>query len=133
MGGEPASGRVVGIGGVFLRARDPDALGRWYREHIGLTQGPDSTDPMVVFEGGGADAGSTTWALFPADTDYFGPSGQSTMVNYRVDHLDAILARLRAAGVQVDEHVEEMEYGRFGWAVDPEGNRFEVWEPAKED
>jgi len=70
-----------------------------------------------------------TWAVFAADTDCFGPSGQHAMVNYRVDDLDAMLAQLRAAGVPVDDRVEQHEYGRFGWAVDPDGNRFELWQP----
>ena len=72
----------------------------------------------------------TVWAPFPADTEYFGPSGQQTMVNFRVRDLDAMLEQLRAAGVVVDERVEEMEFGRFGWATDLEGNRFELWQPA---
>ncbi len=74
--------------------------------------------------------GSTTWAPFPADTPYFGDPGQQVMINYRVPDLDAMLAQLRAAGVPVDDHIEEMEYGRFGWATDPDGRRIELWEPA---
>ena len=70
----------------------------------------------------------TVWSPFAADTDYW-PAGQQVMVNYRVRDLDALLAELRAAGVEVDDKVEDHEYGRFGWAVDPEGNRFELWEP----
>jgi predicted enzyme related to lactoylglutathione lyase len=116
--------RVTGIGGVFFRAKDPDALRRWYAENLGI----------AVESYGGATflwetPGSTTWSIFPADTDYFGPGEQASMVNYRVSNLDAMLAQLRAAGAEVDERVEEHEYGRFGWAVDPEGNRFELWEP----
>ena len=71
----------------------------------------------------------TVWALFPSDTTYFGSSDNQLMVNYRVRDLDAMLAQLRAAGVAVDERVEEIENGRFGWATDPEGNRIELWEP----
>ncbi|HEX7474057.1 MAG TPA: VOC family protein [Candidatus Limnocylindrales bacterium] len=130
--------RATGIGGVFLRARDRESLGRWYVEHLGLAVEAD--EPVAVFrwgatnpDGGGdgaADGGSTTWALFPDDTAYFGPGGQRAMLNYRVADLDRMLAQLRAAGVEVDERVEDHPYGRFGWAVDPEGNRFELWEPA---
>jgi predicted enzyme related to lactoylglutathione lyase len=69
------------------------------------------------------------WSPFPGDTDYFGSAGQQGMVNYRISNLDAMLEQLRAAGVEVDDRVEEHEYGRFGWAVDPEGNRFELWQP----
>jgi len=69
------------------------------------------------------------WSIFDGDTDYFGPSGQQSMVNYRVPDLDAMLARLRDAGVPVEEKIEESEFGRFGWATDPEGNRLELWQP----
>jgi predicted enzyme related to lactoylglutathione lyase len=71
----------------------------------------------------------TVWSAFEADTGYFGPGSSGLMVNYRVDDLDAMLAQLRAAGAEVLDRVEEYEYGRFGWAVDPEGNRFELWQP----
>ena len=71
----------------------------------------------------------SVWSAFPADTLYFGPGMASFMVNYRVRNLDAMLAQLRAAGAQVEDRVEEYDYGRFGWAADPEGNRFELWEP----
>ena len=113
--------RIVGIGGIFFRARDPEALRRWYGEHLGID----------VQEWGGAsfDGGQTIWSIFPAETDYLGPSGQQSMVNYRVSDLDAMLAQLREAGASVEEKVDESEFGRFGWATDPEGNRFELWEP----
>lgn len=115
--------RAQGIGGVFFRATDPKRLAAWYAEHLGLE----------VEEWGGsvlsAEAGDqTVWSPFPADTSYW-PARQQAMVNYRVRDLDALLARLRSAGVEVDERVEETENGRFGWAVDPDGNRFELWQP----
>jgi predicted enzyme related to lactoylglutathione lyase len=116
--------RVLGIGGVFFRARDPAALGAWYAEHLGIE--------LEDFGGSvlrAADGDITVWSPFPADTDYFGPSGREGMINYRVRDLDAMLEQLRAAGVEVDERVEEHEYGRFGWATDLEGNRFELWQP----
>ena len=117
--------RVTGIGGVFFRSADPAALRRWYSEHLGITD--EEFGSVFRWEGDGA----TVWSPFGADTDYFGPSGQAWMVNYRVNDLDAMLAQLRAAGVEVVDAVEEMDgIGRFGWAVDPEGHRFELWEPA---
>jgi predicted enzyme related to lactoylglutathione lyase len=76
-----------------------------------------------------APGGSTTWAIFDDDTDYFGRREQAFMVDFRVADLDAMLAQLRAEGVEVIDAVEESEFGRFGWAVDPEGTRFELWEP----
>ncbi len=123
---------VTGIGGVFFKSADPAALVAWYRDHLGIEPAFDSG---TVFRWPSAasneSSGSTTWAVFPADSDYFGPPPSPFMVNYRVRDLDAMLAQLRAAGVQVDERVEEIEFGRFGWAVDPDGNRFELWEPAE--
>jgi predicted enzyme related to lactoylglutathione lyase len=116
--------RVTGIGGVFFRASDPAALRAWYASNLGI----EMEDFGTVFTA--ADGDQTVWAPFAADTDYFGRLEQQLMVNFRVGDLDAMLDQLRKAGVQVDENVHDMEYGRFGWAVDPEGNRFELWEPA---
>jgi predicted enzyme related to lactoylglutathione lyase len=117
--------RVQGVGGVFFRALDPEALGRWYAEHLGVEIDPSYGGTSFRWHEGG----STVWAPFPMDTDYFGPSGQAWMVNFRVADLDAMLAQLRKAGVPVDDEVEVSEFGRFGWATDPEGNRFELWQP----
>jgi glyoxylase I family protein len=117
--------RVTGIGGVFFRARDPERLRDWYAQHLGLEPAPDFTG--TIFRAGDGDV--TVWSLFPADTDYFGRGEQHLMVNYRVTDLDAMLAQLREAGVELDEKTDEHEYGRFAWGVDPEGNRFELWQP----
>ena len=76
-------------------------------------------------EGGG----TTVWSPFAADTSYFAPSTATFMINYRVEDLHAVLAALRAEGVQVEEKVDESEYGKFGWVVDPEGNKLELWQP----
>jgi predicted enzyme related to lactoylglutathione lyase len=116
--------KVLGIGGVFFRARDPKALVAWYREHLGVPVEPEQTFAAFESTGPGEQA---VWSAFPADTTYLG-SG-TFMVNYRVKNLDAMLAQLRAAGAEVEERVEDHVYGRFGWAIDPEGNRFELWEP----
>jgi predicted enzyme related to lactoylglutathione lyase len=112
--------RVTGIGGVFLRSRDPEALVAWYEEHLGVPL----EDGYVVFP----ESRNTVWAPFAADTDYW-PAEKQAMVNFTVTDLDAMLAQLRASGADVDDRVEEHEYGRFGWATDPEGNRFELWQP----
>ena len=116
--------RVTGIGGVFQRAGQAASLRSWYAEHLGIDL---SEWGMKQFEW--TAGGSTTWALFDHDTEYFGRPEQAFMVNFRVADLDAMLAQLRAAGVEVADAVEESEFGRFGWAVDPEGTRFELWEP----
>jgi predicted enzyme related to lactoylglutathione lyase len=118
--------RVVGVGGIFFKARDPKALAAWYRENLGLPLNVGQSYGSFLSDGPGEE---TVWSTFPADTAYFGSNSASCMVNYRVRDLDAMLAQLRAAGAAVDERVEEHENGRFGWAADPEGNRFELWEP----
>jgi len=128
--GLPAE-RVTGIGGVFLKARDPKALGAWYKEKLGiplrddgawaLLQWRDRDDPERL--------GTTVWSLFPSDTTYFAPSRAPFMINYRVGDLDRMLAQLRALGVTVDPKVTEDFNGKFAWAVDPEGNKIELWEP----
>jgi predicted enzyme related to lactoylglutathione lyase len=118
--------RVLGLGGVFFKARDPEALAAWYAKHLGVPAEPGQTHG--VFSAGGAGE-QTVWSAFPTNTNYFGPGNSLLMLNYRVRNLDAMLAQLRAAGVQVEDRVEEYDYGRFGWAADPEGNRFELWEP----
>lgn len=119
--------RVAGIGGVFFRARDPGGLAAWYRDHLGVPVEADQS--YATFESSGAGE-HTVWSAFPNDTEYFGPGSAPLMVNYRVADLEAMLAQLRAAGADVEDRVEEYEYGRFGWASDPEGNRFELWEPS---
>ena len=120
--------RATGIGGVFLRSKDPKRLSAWYIEHLGLP----ATDWGVSFDWKDevpAGTGQTAWSTFPADTKYFGEGEQPFMINYRVDDLLALLAALRAEGVQVDQKVEESEFGKFGWVIDPEGNKVELWQP----
>jgi predicted enzyme related to lactoylglutathione lyase len=116
--------RVTGVGGVFIRGSDAAGLRSWYADHLGIELADWGGH---VFEWG--DGGSTTWAVFERDSTYFGRQEQACMVNFRVRDLDAMLAQLRAAGVEVIDGVEESDYGRFGWAVDAEGNRFELWQP----
>ncbi|HWB13066.1 MAG TPA: VOC family protein [Pirellulales bacterium] len=120
--------RVVGIGGIFFKARAPKSLAAWYRETLGL---PIQTDQVYGSFKSEEPGEETVWSTFPPDTEYFGAGSVSCMVNYRVRNLDAMLAQLRAAGAVVDERVEEYDNGRFGWATDPEGNRFELWEPKR--
>src|SRR5215469_14447271 len=115
-----AMAKVIGLGGIFFKARDPKALGEWYARHLGLSidnwggakWSEDATRP-----------GCTLWSAFADDTTYFAPSAQPYMVNFRVDDLRGLLAKLRAEGVTVDDRMDESEYGRFGWVMDPEGTR----------
>lgn len=128
--GEKGARRVTGIGGVFFKAEDPEALTAWYREHLGLDTGSGRS---VVFEWREAAdperLAYTVWGPFPTTTRYFQPSTAPFMINYRVEDLDALLEVLRAEGVEVEGSVEEFDYGRFAWILDPEGNRIELWEP----
>lgn len=122
--------RVLGIGGIFIRARDREELGRWYRDHLGLDideQWWGTAFPLR--DAADRDGARCVWSAFPPDTDYFGSSGAQFMVNFRVRDLHALLAQLRESGCDVDERVEESEYGKFGWVTDPEGRRVELWEP----
>ena len=117
--------RVQGFGGIFFKARDPKGLAAWYRDHLGVPVEAGQTYGAFTSVAAGEQA---VWSTFAADTTYFGPGPNPFMINYRVANLDAMLAQLRAAGAQVDDKLEDYPYGRFGWAVDPEGNRFELWE-----
>lgn len=121
--------RVTGVGGIFVRAKgDRAALLEWYQTHLGI-----EADPAWggrVFPG---QACGLTWSIFATDTAYFGDPGNAFMVNYTVDDLDGLLNQLRTAGIEVSEGVEDNDYGRFGWCVDPEGRRIELWEPPPSD
>ncbi len=122
--------RVTGIGGIFFKSKDPKALGDWYKTHLGI----DVADwGGAAFRWAGPDnptgIGTTIWSPFKDDTAYFAPSTAPFMINYRVEDLDGVLSALRAEGVKVEDKVEESEYGKFGWVVDPEGNKLELWEP----
>jgi len=115
--------RVLGIGGYFVRAADPAALGAWYRDCLGLDTDENGLWPQ--------QPGPTVFAPFEAGTEYFGSKTQQTMLNFRVRDLDAMLAQLRARGADVADDVQEMAgVGRFGWVTDPEGHRIELWQPA---
>jgi predicted enzyme related to lactoylglutathione lyase len=127
-----AAARVTGIGGVFFKANDPEALRAWYRDRLGLEtriggatyqifQWRDHDDP--------ARAGSTIWSLFPEKTTYFAPSRKPFIIDYRVSSLDGMLAQLRRHGVAVEAKIADEFNGRFAWLTDPEGNRIELWEP----
>ena len=120
--------RVTGIGGIFFKSANPKALGAWYRDHLGL----DVTDwGGVEFQWGGADSppGMTIWSPFSQSTSYMEPSTAPFMVNFRVADLDGLLAALRAEGCNVVDKTDSSEQGKFGWVLDPEGNKIELWQP----
>lgn len=120
--------RVTGVGGVFLRSKDPKALQAWYAEHLGFPV----TDWGVSFEWKDeipAGTGATAWSTFPQGTEYFGPGEQAVMINYRVDDMDELLKSLEAAGVWIDPKRQDEVYGKFAWIKDCDGNRVELWQP----
>lgn len=121
--------RVTGIGGIFFKARDPEALVNWYRMHLGLNVEDWGGVAFRWAQDNPTCVGTTIWNAFKDDTAYFEPSTSSFMVNFRVADLHALLAALRAEGCAVQDKVEESEYGKFGWVLDPEGNKLELWEP----
>lgn len=124
---------VTGIGGVFFKSDSPKKLSEWYAKHLGLKLEPNGSVMFRWHDEKPFDKNAlTVWSLFPKDTKYFEPSTASFMINFRVFNLDQLLEQLRNDGVQVDDKIEEYEYGRFAWIMDPEGNRVELWEPPTE-
>lgn len=119
--------RVTGMGGVFFKAKDPKALADWYRVHLGLHV--EAWGGVAFRWADDSTNGTTAWNLFKEDTTYFAPSTASFMINYRVEDLHALLAALRAEGCNVEDKVDESEFGKFGWVIDPEGNKIELWQP----
>jgi glyoxylase I family protein len=117
--------RVTGIGGIFFRAKDQDALAAWYEEMLGVTQVPGDYDTQPWTQ----EAGPTAFAPFSIDTDYFGKPEQAWMINFRVDNLDRMVAQLQAKGIEVKVDPESYPNGRFARLHDPEGNPIELWEP----
>lgn len=121
---------VTGIGGVFIKANDPKKLAAWYEEHLGVPFGGQS---YVGFKWENPHSsehpGTTAFSFFADNSGYFNPSEKKAMINFRVKELDALLERLKAAGAWVDEKTDSAEYGKFGWCMDPEGNKIELWEP----
>lgn len=117
--------RVVGIGGIFFKARDPEALRAWYKAHLGIDV---QAWGGAVFPWDRPD-GATVWSIAPASSAAFAPSPAPFMVNYVVEDLHALLGALRSEGCEVDPKVDASEFGTFGWVMDPEGNRIELWQP----
>ena len=124
--------RVTGIGGVFLKAENPERLYEWYEKHLGIKREPHGQGAALYWreDENPEKRGMTVWALFEKHSNYFDPSRAPFMLNYRVDDLDALLEALRAEGIEIKR--EDSDYGRFAWIIDPEGNKIELWEPPKE-
>ncbi len=123
--------RVTGVGGIFLKAADPERLHHWYEAHLGMRR---EDWGGVSFRWKDAEQshrreGRTLFAFFPKDTRYFEPSSAPFMINFRVEDLAQTLAELAEEGVPIDDRRQEDENGKFAWIQDPEGNRIELWEP----
>ena len=122
--------RVTGIGGIFFKAKDAPALWAWYKLHLGIDVQAWGGAAFDWTDSDGKPVGGTTaWSVFPAHGDQFAPSTASFMVNYRVDDLLALITALRNDGCNVLEKVDDSEYGKFAWVIDPEGNKVELWQP----
>lgn len=121
--------QVTGIGGVFFRAHDPQKLSQWYAQHLGVSQPPASYDEQPWWQ----EAGPTVFAPMPGDSEHFTRPGQQWSINFRVRDLDAMVAQLRRAGIEVEEHVEPYPNGRFAELTDPEGTPIQLWESSSID
>jgi len=122
--------RVTGIGGIFFQAKDPQAMRAWYQRHLGIDVQDWGGAAFRWTDGDGKPvAGTTVWSIGPAAGDTFAPGTAPFMVNYRVADLRALLTVLREEGCNVLEKFDDSEYGKFGWVIDPEGNKVELWEP----
>lgn len=122
--------RVTGIGGIFFKAKDAAALQAWYKQHLGIdVQSWGGTAFTWTDDEGKPYAGSTIWNVAPSTSQYYEPGTATFMINYRVHDLHALIAALREEGCNVLDKIEESEYGKFGWVIDPEGNKVELWEP----
>ena len=128
MDNTPASTRVTGIGGVFLKSNDPEKLGQWYKTHLGIdVQSWGGAAFRWVDAAGTPVNGTTAWSV--GDGSNFAPSNAAFMINYRVADLHRLLQQLRAEGCEVLDQVDDSEFGIFGWVMDPVGNKVELWQP----
>ena len=120
--------RVTGLGGIFFKTQNPDIIKEWYRDRLGLNT--DQYGCTFWWKDDSGKSCSTQWSPFKEDTSYFHPSEKSYMMNFRVENLVELLDILKDEGVTVIGEIEEYDYGKFGWIMDPEGNKIELWEPA---
>ena len=122
--------RVTGIGGIFFQAKDPVALRAWYQKHLGIDVQDWGGTAFTWTDGAGnPTTGTTVWSIGPAGGDSYAPSTSTFMINYRVADLAALLLALREEGCNVLENTDDSEFGKFGWVMDPEGNKVELWQP----
>lgn len=125
--------RVTGLGGVFFKSANPQALKEWYGKHLHIESGEHGALFKWRQDEDPEKTGYTAWSVFPDDTTYFKPTDRNFMFNYRVENLKELLQVLKEEGVQIVGEMEEYPYGKFGWIMDPDGNKIELWEPVDED
>ena len=127
--------KVTGIGGVFFKSRnDNTALAAWYKKHLGMPLEESFGGAILRWpEDKAEDEGLTVWHVAEKESQWFSPSDSTFMINYRVDDLDAMIAQLRAGGVEITGGPESHENGKFAWIMDPDGNKVELWEPMNWD
>ena len=122
--------RVTGIGGIFFKAKDAPALQEWYKQHLGIdVQNWGGTAFTWTDADGNPTGGMTVWSVAPETSNQFAPSNASFMINYRVEDLYAVVAALKAEGCNVLDKIDDSDYGKFAWVIDPEGNKVELWQP----
>lgn len=119
--------RVTGLGGFFFKTKNPDQIKEWYKTHLGIPT--DQYGWTFWWRDENGNKCSTQWSPFQQDTSYFSPSEKQFMMNFRVENLKELLKVLKEEGVEVVGEMEEYDYGKFGWILDPEGNKIELWEP----
>ena len=121
--------KVIGLGGVFFKSQDPAAIKKWYIDHLGLPEAEDPDDPGISFKNSAQPAsGFSVWGPFKADTQYFDPATREFMINLVVDDLDGVLQQVEKGGGTIVGDIEEYDFGRFGWFMDPDGNKVELWQ-----
>ncbi|CAL2105787.1 Catechol 2,3-dioxygenase [Tenacibaculum sp. 190524A02b] len=123
-------GKVTGIGGLFFKTEDTQKTKDWYKQHLGFNT--DDWGCTFRWKDNDGNKASTQWSPFDKDTKYFSPSKKDFMVNYRVENLVELLEELKQKGITVIDKIEEYEYGKFGWIIDLDGNKIELWEPKDE-
>ena len=122
--------RVTGVGGIFFKAKDAPSLAAWYKRHLGIDVQDWGGASFDWTDAEGKPVGGTTaWLIDPQESKHFAPSSASFMVNYRVADLHALIEALKEEGCNVLDKIDDSEYGKFGWVIDPEGNKVELWEP----
>jgi len=125
--------KVTGIGGIFIKAKNPKALAAWYRDNLGIDFGENTNANFKCSTENAASTNITVLSFFKEESDYFNPSESKCMLNFRVKDLHTLLRELNHKGVNVLDKTEYYSYGSFGWIMDPEGNKIELWEPKEQN